>query len=433
MKDGNTYSRQESDSINVYSYETGDYIKTLAIGKEMIPEGDTTPIELSGYTFSKDESKLLIPTATEYIFRYSSVSEFYIWDMATKKLTRLSAGGKQRLATFSPDGTKVAFVRDNNLIVSDLVNNIEIQVTTDGKQNAIINGTTDWVYEEEFAITQGFEWSPDGKRIAFYRFDESNVPEYTMMEWGDLYPKKNLNTPNRRPNSLVAVRFDLATQQSIPVDLGTETDQYVPAFLDKDPVKLMVLKLNRLQNELTLLYTDAATGKTTPVFQEGNRYYIEESNYDNFIFIDNSRFLMTSERSGYFHIFLHTLDRSAKFIELTTGNWDVTDVYGYDETSGLVWFAAASSSLSTVQYGPLTLRAKCVRFLMKQAPTDRSLAAILSFTSIISDANTPSVYTVNSRTEVIRTIEDNEAQRKTREIIISAKDSSILPFQKVWN
>ena len=176
LKDGNTYSRHESDSINVYNYEAGDYIKTLAIGKEMIPEGDTTPIELSSYTFSKDESKLLIPTATENIYRYSTVSEYYIWDISAKKLRRLSTGGKQRLATFSPDGNKVAFVRDNNLIVTDLVNKIETQVTSDGKQNGIINGTTDWVYEEEFAITQGFEWSPDGKKIAFYRFDESKCP-----------------------------------------------------------------------------------------------------------------------------------------------------------------------------------------------------------------------------------------------------------------
>ncbi len=261
MKDGNTYSRQESDSINVYSYESGDYIKTLAIGKEMIPEGDTTPIELSDYTFSNDENKLLIATGTEYIYRYSSVSEYYIWDITGKKLSRLSLGGKQRLATFSPDASKVAFVRDNNLIVTDLVNNIEVQVTIDGKQNEIINGTTDWVYEEEFAITQGFEWSPDGKKIAFYRFDESKVPEFTMIEWGDLYPKE---TKFKYPkagevNSLVTVQiYDVATQQIIPVDLGPETDQYIPRIIwTKDPGKLIVLRLNRLQNQLDILLADA--------------------------------------------------------------------------------------------------------------------------------------------------------------------------------
>lgn len=420
LKDGNTYSRQEGDSINVYGYETGDYIRTLAVGKEMIPEGDTTPIELSDYTFSKDETKLLIATSTEYIYRYSSVSEYYIWDIAAKKLRQLSIGGKQRLATFSPDASKIAFVRDNNLIVTDLVNNVETQVTSDGKQNGIINGTTDWVYEEEFAITQGFEWSLDGKKIAFYRFDESNVPEYTMIEWGELYPKEiKLKYPKAgEPNSLVTVQiYDVASQQIIPVDLGTETDQYIPRiFWTKDPGKLMVLRLNRLQNELNLLLGDASTGKTTPVYQEGNQYYIEETNYDHFIFIDNNRFLMTSERSGYYHVFLHTLDRSAKFTELTTGNWDVTDVFGYDELTGLVWFAAATSSPINREIWTVDLKGK-MRKVSDEEGTHRPQFStnFKYYIDNFSDANTPSVYTVNKPNgKVIRTIEDNQAQRKTR-------------------
>lgn len=420
LKDGNTYSRQEGDSINVYGYETGDYIRTLAVGKEMIPEGDTTPIELSDYTFSKDETKLLIATSTEYIYRYSSVSEYYIWDIAAKKLRQLSTGGKQRLATFSPDASKIAFVRDNNLIVTDLVNNVETQVTSDGKQNGIINGTTDWVYEEEFAITQGFEWSPDGKKIAFYRFDESNVPEYTMIEWGELYPKEiKLKYPKAgEPNSLVTVQiYDVASQQIIPVDLGTETDQYIPRiFWTKDPGKLMVLRLNRLQNELNLLLGDASTGKTTPVYQEGNQYYIEETNYDHFIFIDNNRFLMTSERSGYYHVFLHTLDRSAKFTELTTSNWDVTDVFGYDELTGLVWFAAATSSPINREIWTVDLKGK-MRKVSDEEGTHRPQFStnFKYYIDNFSDANTPSVYTVNKPNgKVIRTIEDNQAQRKTR-------------------
>lgn len=420
LKDGNTYSRQEGDSINVYGYETGDYIRTLAVGKEMIPEGDTTPIELSDYTFSKDETKFLIATSTEYIYRYSSVSEYYIWDIAAKKLRRLSTGGKQRLATFSPDASKIAFVRDNNLIVTDLVNNVETQVTSDGKQNGIINGTTDWVYEEEFAITQGFEWSPDGKKIAFYRFDESNVPEYTMIEWGELYPKEiKLKYPKAgEPNSLVTVQiYDVTSQQIIPVDLGTETDQYIPRiFWTKDPGKLMVLRLNRLQNELNLLLGDASTGKTIPVYQEGNQYYIEETNYDHFIFIDNNRFLMTSERSGYYHVFLHTLDRSAKFTELTTGNWDVTDVFGYDELTGLVWFAAATSSPINREIWTVDLKGK-MRKVSDEEGTHRPQFStnFKYYIDNFSDANTPSVYTVNKPNgKVIRTIEDNQAQRKTR-------------------
>lgn len=419
MNDGNTYSRLESDSINVYNYESGNYIKTLAIGKEMIPEGDTTAIELSDYTFSKDESKLLIATNTEYIYRYSSVSDYYIWDINGKKLRKLSTGGKQRLATFSPDASKVAFVRDNNLIVTDLVDNIETQVTNDGKQDEIINGTTDWVYEEEFAITQGFEWSPDGKKIAFYRFDESKVPEFTMIEWGDLYPKEiKFKYPKAgEPNSLVTVHlYDVAGQMITPVDLGPESDQYIPRIQwTKDPGKLMVLRLNRLQNQLDMLIADASTGKTESVYQEENPYYIEESNYDHFIFLDNNHFLMTSERSGHYHIYLHTLDLSTKFTELTTGDWDVTDVFGYDESDGLVWFAAATSSPINRELWTVDLKGKMKQVSKEEGTHRPQFSSNYKFyIDNFSEANLPSVYTVDKPNgKVIRTIEDNESLRKT--------------------
>ncbi|MCK9399836.1 MAG: S9 family peptidase [Bacteroidales bacterium] len=421
MKDGNTYSLQKSDSIKVYSYEKGDYVNTLAIGKEMIPEGDTTPLKLSDYTFSQDEKKLLIATVTDYIYRYSSSSEFYIWDIIQKKLNRLSHGGKQRLAEFSPEASKIAFVRDNNLIVSDLVNNIEMQVTHDGKQNEIINGTTDWVYEEEFNITKGFEWSPDGKKIAFYRFDESKVPEFSMTEWGELYPTQ---TKFKYPkagevNSLVIVQvYDVATQQIIQVDLGPETDQYIPRIIwTKDPGKLIVLRLNRLQNQLDILLADASTGKSELVYREENQYYIEESNYDHFIFIDNNRYLMTSERSGYYHIYLNTLDRSTRFFQLTSGNWDVTDIFGYDEANGLVWFDAASSSPINRELWTVDLKGN-MKQVSKEEGTHRPQFSsnFKYYVDNFSDANTPAVYTVNKPNgKVIRTIEDNQALRKTIE------------------
>lgn len=429
MKDGNTYSRQDSDSINVYGYEFGDYIKTLAVGKEMIPEGDTTPIDLSDYTLSPDEQKLLIATGTEYIYRYSSSSEFYIWDIPNKKLSRLSTGGKQRLATFSPDGSKVAFVRDNNLIVTDLVNNVEVQVTNDGKQDEIINGTTDWVYEEEFAITKGFEWSPDSKKIAYYRFDETKVPEYTMTEWGDLYPKQtSFKYPKAgEANSLVTVQiYDVASQQITQADFYLETEQHMDAgdktdyyfpriFWTKDPGKLMVLRLNRLQNQLGMLVVDATTGKSKTAGYDANKYYIEESNYDHFIFIDNNRYLMTSERSGYYHIYLNVLDRKTKPLELTTENWDVIDVYGYDEESGLVWFSAATSSPVNREVWTVNLKGKMKQVSREEGTHRPQFSSNFKYyVDNFSDANTPPVYTVNEPNgKVIRTLEDNQALRKT--------------------
>ncbi len=419
MADGETYSILEGDSINVYSFETGDYLKTLGVRKEMINEGDTSPVDLSDYTFSKDEKKLLIATETEYIYRYSSASEFFIWDFDKKKLNRLSAGGKQRLATFSPAGNKVAFVRDNNLIVTHLDQGIEVQVTIDGKQNSIINGTTDWVYEEEFAITKGFEWSPDGNKIAYYRFDETNVPEFTMTEWGDLYPKQtSFKYPKAgEANSLVTVNiYDVNTQQTVNVDLGPETDQYIPRIIwTKDPAKLIVLRLNRLQNQLDILLVNVATGTSELIYREDNPYYIEESHYDHFIFIDNNRYIMTSEKSGYYHIYLNTLDRTSRFTQLTIGTWDVTDIYGYDPASGQLWFGAASSSPINRELWTVDLKGN-MKQVSKEEGTHKPMFSsnYKYYINNFSDANTPPVYTVNKPNgKVIRTIEDNQALKAT--------------------
>ncbi len=421
MNDSESYSMLKGDSINLYSIESGDYLKTLAIRKEMINENDTGPIELKSYVFSKDEKKLLIPVQTENIYRYSSASEFSIYDLTTRKLSRLSTGGKQRLAAFSPDATKVAFVRDNNLFVTDLVNNAEVQVTSDGKQNEIINGTTDWVYEEEFAITRGFEWSPEGKKIAFYRFDESNVPEFTMTEWGELYPKQNkFKYPKAgEPNSIVTIHiYDVNTQQILPVDLGPETDQYIPRIMwTKDPGKLCILRLNRQQNRLDMLLINAASGASELIYQEVSRYYIEESHFDNIIFIDNNRYLMSSERSGNYHIYLNTLEKSSTSTRLTSGNWDVTDIYGYDEASGNVWFRAASSSPINRDLWTVDLKGNMKQVSKETGThTPKFSSNFKYYINNFSDANTPPVYTVNKANgKVIRTIEDNQALRAKME------------------
>jgi dipeptidyl-peptidase 4 len=413
MNDGESYAVLEGDSLNIYSYESGNYLRSFILGRNLVPENDTVPIPLSDYTLSNDENKVLIPTGTDYIYRYSSASEYYVFDIEKKKLSRLSIGGKQRLATFSPDGTKVAFVRDNNLIISDLVSKVEVQATTDGKQNEIINGTTDWVYEEEFAITKGFEWSPDGKKIAFYRFDESKVPEYSMVEWGELYPKVNaFKYPKAGgPNSIVTVNvYDVASQQITQVDVGPETDQYLPRiFWTKTPDKLMVLRMNRLQNQINILLADASTGKSELIYDEYNPYFIEESNFDNLILIDNNRYILTSERSGYYHIFLNTIDRSTKSTEITTGSWDVTDVIGYDPVSGLVWFTAASSSPINRDLWTVDLKGSQKQVSKEEGTHSPQFSSTYKYyVDTFTDANTPPAFTVNrTNGKIIRTIEDN--------------------------
>lgn len=167
LNDGKTYSVIEDGNINVYSFETGALISKMLDKSDLTNEQIEKPIVLRSYVFNSDESKILIPTETESIYRHSTKSNFYVFDLKTKKLLQLSENGKQRLATFSPDGSKVAFVRENNIFIKDLYSLEETQITKDGKANEIINGTTDWVNEEEFGFTQAFFWSGDSKKLHF--------------------------------------------------------------------------------------------------------------------------------------------------------------------------------------------------------------------------------------------------------------------------
>jgi dipeptidyl-peptidase-4 len=418
MNNGEHYSVLENDSINVYSYSTGNRVKTIAYEEQMVMEGDTAPISLGQYTFSKDEKLILIPTRTERIYRYSSQSEYYIWDIDNQELTPLSAGGKQRLAEFSPDGTKVAFVRDNNLFVKDLVGDIEIKVTHDGEENSIINGTTDWVYEEEFAITKGFYWSPDSKRIAFYRFDETKVKEFSYQEWGNLYPRviKFKYPKAGEDNSLVSIHiYDVKTQQIVNVDLGPESDQYIPRiFWTKDPEKLFFIRLNRLQNFMEFMIADATSGSSTMIYNEANKYYIEESHYDHIFFLEKNSYVYTSEKDGYYHIYYNAND-GKKPAQLTSGKWDVTGISGIDENKGLVYFTAAMES--PLDRGIYSVSLKGNIKAISQKPGLYNPSFNSEYTYYIcnySNISSPSIYTVNkSNGKELRVIEDNEELKAT--------------------
>ena len=196
MNDGRYYSALEAGSLVQHEVTTGKALETLVAAAELQLPGAAKPLNVDGYTFNANEQKILFTTDTEPIYRHSARATYYVFDRASKKLVPLSAGGKQGYATCSPDGLRVAFTRDNNVFVTDLATMTETPVTTNGVKNNLINGSTDWVYEEEFGFAQGFFWSPDSKQIAFYTFDESQVPEYDMQKWGNLYPRNTAsNTP----------------------------------------------------------------------------------------------------------------------------------------------------------------------------------------------------------------------------------------------
>lgn len=416
LANGKQYTMIKNGSLVIYDYKTGDSVSTLITASELVPKGSEKPIKLGSFTMNADESMFLIPTKREAIYRHSSKSDYYIWNLEKKELHPLSTGGKQSLADFSPNSDKVAFVRENNIYIKDLVSGEEKQITTDGKKNNIINGTCDWVYEEEFGFTKGFYWSPDGKRIAYYRFDESKVKEYTLTFYGELYPDlETYKYPKAgEDNSLVDIYiYDLETESSIKVDIGTETDQYIPRIKwTNNTDELSVQRLNRLQNHLDILLVDALSGESHIMYSEDNKYYIDIT--DNLTFLsDNKGFIITSEADGYNHIYLYNMDGTLNR-QLTKGNWEVTNVYGYDKKLKVVYFQAAESSPMDREIFKVSLKAKKTKISNMVGTNSASFSSNFKYyINTFSTISTPPVYSVNmSSGKQVRVIEDNAALRE---------------------
>ncbi|MBQ0130375.1 MAG: DPP IV N-terminal domain-containing protein [bacterium] len=409
MKDGKTYGSFEKGSLNIYNYKTGKLVNTLFSLNDLVLSGDTLPIRLQNYELSHNEDKVLCLTDMEYIYRHSFHATYYVYDMKAKTLQPLSENGKQRLATFSPDATKVAFMRDNNLFIKDLATGEEKQFTHDGLYNHIINGAPDWVYEEEFSFSQGFYWSPDSKKIAYYRFDESNVKEFQMEEFEGLYPDwYSFKYPKAgEDNSIVEVFvYDLATGKSVKMDTGEETDIYLPRIgWTKDANTLAIQRLNRHQNHLEILAANATTGESRVFYDETNDYYIDIT--DDWTFVDDGNtFLMTSEKSGYNHIYMYLMDGTL-VKQLTTGNWDVTQVYGFDGKE--VFFQAAKKSHIERQIYAVDLKGNVREVIGLEGTNNARFSNDFSYLiNINSTSSHPNQYVLyDKKGKVVRVLEDN--------------------------
>jgi dipeptidyl-peptidase-4 len=322
----------------------------IATGAEeaVLLDGKLLGVNFSGYSFNPDETKALIETDVESIYRRSSKGIFYVVDMATGQKQLLMNGEKISYATLSPDNNKVAFVKDNNLFLVELSSNKLIQITTDGEWNKIINGSADWVYEEEFSMAQAFQWSPDGKKISFIRFDESAVPEFNMQLWGPLYPKDyKFKYPKAgEKNALVSIHvYELATGKTQKIDAGTETDIYLPRiYWTKDANTLAFIRLNRLQNQMDLFHANASTGTSSLIISDVSKTYVDLDNNDNLEYLaDGKTFIRTSEQDGFKHIYHHGID--GKLIrQITNGPWEVSSLVGVDEKAKKVYFLSTEAS-----------------------------------------------------------------------------------------
>ena len=415
LKDGQSFSKIENDfspSVVSYSFKTGDKLKTIFDGKKH-------KLSFSSYTFSDDESKLLLATESEPIYRRSSKGQYYVYDTKTDQLTKLVENGKkQSFPTFSPDASKIAYVQANNLYVKDLSSGKTTAITTNGQWNKIINGQSDWVYEEEFMITKAFEWSPDGQKIAYFSFDESAVKQFNMDFYGDLYPELyEFKYPKAgEKNSVVSTFvYNVANQQTTEINTGKNQDVYFPRMKWTPSNELVLFKMNRHQNELELLKANDQTGATSVLLKETNPYYISEDVLDEMEFLPNGDFLWTSERSGYKHVYLYDSKGQLKQ-QITNGDFDVTALYGFDKANNTIFYQAAAESPLQREIYSAKLDGSGASLLTPQKGTNSAnfTDSFDYFIHTFSSATQPNVITVRNRKgEEVRVLEDN-AQLKNR-------------------
>lgn len=321
--------------VNVYDYATQSKLYTAFSSRAY-----RDIQEISSIRFSQDEQKLLIATKTQPIYRHSEKSEVYVYDIVRKSLHKISDYLIQE-PTFNPQATQVAYVFDNDIYIYDIARGKTIRVTHDGRKNEVINGITDWVYEEEFAFVRAFEWNADGSQLAFIRFDETEVPDFSMDVYGrELYPTQEVfKYPKAgEANATVSLHiFDVNKQQTKEVAVRPSKEEfYIPRMQwTKDADLLAVQLLNRHQNVLDLVLVDAKSLKVETILQEKNNAYVEV--VKNWVFLEDNSFIWSSESSGYNHLYHYSI--KGKLInQITRGNWEVTDFYGYNPKNKTVYY-----------------------------------------------------------------------------------------------
>lgn len=437
MKNTNQYTvlnfnrNSRTTQIDLYDYATLNKVATL-IDTKNHPELKS----IDSYTFDNQEKKILIATQSKPIFRHSFTANYFVYDIVAKKLQKFTDKAIQE-PTFSPDGNSVAYAFENNLYLTNLISGVTTQITKDGKKNAIINGITDWVYEEEFSFVKAFDWNADGTKIAFIRFDETNVPEFSMDIYNEgLYPTQNVfKYPKAgEKNAEVSLHiFDVKTNNVSTINLGNYTDFYIPRIKwTNDATVLSAQVINRHQNNLDLHFVNANTGKTKVVLNEKDAAYVEVT--DNLTFLKDNSFIWTSEKDGFNHIYHYDQNGKLKK-QITKGNWEVTAYYGFDEKNKIIYYQSVENGSINRDVYAVSIDGKGKIRLSSKTGTN---AATFSpnfqyFINTFSSATAAPYYSLNdSKTgKEIKKIQSNEGvEEKLAKYGVSPKEFFVLTTEK---
>lgn len=427
----NTDRGSRSQQIDLYDYATLKKVSTLLDTKNHKELTDG----IDSYTFSANEKQILIANNSNPIYRHSFTADFYLYDITTKSLRKVLEQAQEPL--FSPDGSKIAYAKANNLFVMDVASGNSTAITNDGEKNAIINGITDWVYEEEFAFVRAFDWSADSKKIAFIRFDERQVPEFSMDIYRkDLYPSQDkFKYPKAgEKNALVSLHVvDVASNTKKEVNLSQYNDFYIARMRwTNDANVLCAQVLNRHQNNLDLLFVDGTTATTKVVLNEKDNAYVDVT--DNLTFLKDNSFIWTSEKDGWNHIYLY--DKTGKLKnQVTKGAWEVTAYYGFDEKTKTIFYQSTENGSIVRDVYRIGLDGKKKMKLSKQVGTN---AATFSpnfefFINTFSSATVPPTYSLNSAKDGVQVqmiVENSALTEKLKKYDLPTKEFFVLTTEK---
>lgn len=431
MKNGNQYTALEkvdSSQTSIKRYDFGKPNDAVTL----FSTSDYSEINtFSGYSFSKNEEKILLETATDQIYRRSKQAIYWIFDMRTKDLQKVS-DAKIQEPLFSPDGSKVAYVYRRNLFIKELVTNNVIQITFDGDYKTI-SGITDWVYEEEFGFVRAFDWSPDSSEIVYMRFDESKVPIFSM----DIYGKDVYQFPYQfrypkagEENSEVTLhRFTIESRKKDKINFEGERPYYIPRIsYAKGANGLIIQTLNRHQNDLKVWRWNSKENTLQLILEEKEETYV--SIHDNLKFLEDGSFLWTSEKDGHNHIYHHN-ENGVLIRQITKGNWEVTSLYDYNPKSKEIYYQSVEGSSTERGLFAIKLSGKGKRTLQ---PTEGTNGATFSvggayYIHSYSDEKTPPIYTLyntQENTPLFRILENEDLTKTLATFGFSDKEFSTI-------
>lgn len=387
------FDRQNgSTTIDKYDYKTLQKMETI------VSSADLSGLSrFSSYVFSDDETKLILATQVESVYRYSRLGIYYVYDIKTQTLTPI-ADTKIQEPTFSPDGSKVAYVFENNIYIKDMNSGTVTQVTDDGKKNEIINGVTDWVYEEEFAFVKAFQWNKTGTHIAFIKFYEAKVPEFSMDVYGnELYPTQHVfKYPKAGEDNAEVSLHIYSVNDSETKKIDRLNAYYIPRIKwTNDADILSIQKINRHQNNLDLVFYNTKTADLKVVLNEKDKAYITITN--NLTFLEDNSFIWTSEKDGYNHIYHY--DKNGKLInQVTKGNWEITAYYGYDKKTKRIFYQSVENGSVNRDIYAIRLNGKRKQRLSREEGMhSASFSTNFSYyINTFSNISTPYTYTLHN-------------------------------------